>query len=136
MYLFSKNRTVFFKFKRLISLKRKKIHIIKISIDNYIHHININHNFLNSNENEYLFILIPKYKKFMNNDRDKINIMLLKNRELLFHKTFNHYKDIQAYWKLEFHKKIKDLKVLSVLDPFSHSIFNYEFQNISLNIQK
>ena len=134
MYLFSKNRTLFFKFKRLISLKRKKIHIIKISNNNYIHYKHINHNYLNSNENEYIFILIPKYKKFLNNDRDKINIMLLKNNEILFHKKFIHYKDVQAYWKLDFHKKIKDLKVLSILDPFSHSIFNYEFQNIPLNI--
>lgn len=138
--IYNKNRTLILNYKnKYFNLKRKLNHLFIINYNNINYITNKDNNLfyekIIQNNNEYLLYITHKKSKFNNENIDNnfINIILMKNNELLYHKKFIHFKDINILYSLSFFKYIKDLNVISILDPFSNTIFSKEFNNYSLN---
>ena len=137
--LYNKNRTLIFKYNnKYFNLKRNKNHyfILKQNNLNYINDSNINfHNNLLKNNNDFFLHIIHKKSKFMNNiiNNKFINIVLIKENKIIYKKKYLHYKDININYSISFFKNINKYKVISILDDFSNTIYDKEFQNFPLN---
>jgi hypothetical protein len=138
--IYNKNRTLTFNYKNnYFNLKRNLNHLFIIKKDDLTYITNkyktIFYENIIQNDNHYLLYIIHKKSNLYNDiiDNKYINVILMKNNEILYHNKFIHYNNIDIHYNLFFNTYLNELKVISILDPFSNTIFSKEFKNYPLN---
>lgn len=145
--LFNKDRTLYFRYNnKQINLKRRNIHCFIIKTNGFQHYTINNyspkkdvtefHENILKHHNEYIIYLIPRYSNFLKEkvDNKYINVVLMKNNEIINSDNFIQRNYINVQLRLYFRKTIYEYNVISILDPFSNSIYSKEFNNYPLNL--